>query len=52
MTIIRNIGGPVSSMVSVIILDCAGGKFIIVFCSSLIAIGGIKLAIPPKKELE
>ena len=52
VTIIRNIGGPVSSMVSGIILDCASGKFIIVFCSSLITINGIKLVISPKKELE
>ena len=43
---------PVSSMVSGIILDCASGKFIIVFCSSLITIGGFKLVISPKKELE
>ncbi|MBC6341607.1 MFS transporter [Lactobacillus kimbladii] len=45
-----NIGGPVSSVVSGIILDHVGEKFIIVLCASLIIIGGtnILLAIPKK----
>ena len=45
-----NIGGPVSSVVSGIILDHVGEKFIIVLCASLIIIGGINiLLIVPKK---
>ena len=45
-----NIGGPVSSVVSGIILDHVDEKFIIVLCASLIIIGGtnILLAIPKK----
>ena len=47
-----NIGGPVSSVVSGIILDHVGEKFIIVLCASLIIIGGINiLLIVPKKTI-
>lgn len=47
-----NIGGPVSSVVSGIILDHVGEKFIIVLCASLIIIGGINiLLIVPKKTV-
>ena len=47
-----NIGGPVSSVVSGIILDHVGEKFIIVLCASLIIIGGINILLArPKKTI-
>ncbi|WP_278960438.1 hypothetical protein [Lactobacillus apis] len=54
MTISGNIGGPVLSIASGIILDRVGEEFAIIFCANLIAIGRINIfsAIPPKKELE
>lgn len=47
-----NIGGPVSSVVSGIILDHVGEKFIIVLCASLIIIGGINILLArPEKTI-